>query len=619
MQKIDYNNYLDKVYGGWLGKCLGGAMGDRFEGTKSWIEIPPSEMFPEELPPNDDFDLQALWLRVLEEKGPNFTSEDLAEAFVQDCWYTFNEYGIFRRNYRIGIHPPYSGSFANQFWETGMGCAIRAEIWAYVNPADAKTAAIFSERDGIIDHTMEAVNAEKMLAGIMADAFFENNLLVLLERHIGFLDKDCITRKNIETAIGAYRQGLSLKDAFTRVCLNGGLTEACDAIINMPIIVLGLLYGDGEMEKTLHATLSCGYDCDSTMATAGSIIGQIIGAKAIPQHLKNHVEDRLVMDIAYRRPEMTISALARDTARLGLLCAKNVVFENAPDLGTAPKWPEPSEQISISYHTLPAIAPGETIRIGASLEGNNLPLEIEVPKEWTVNAVNKNTFDITAPLDVQSWSDHYWFKAKTKDGQYSKKFGIMGAPIWRVLDVIQEPEPPEPEDAYQPTRRFNISHVNPDTTYVDQPIRNMDERYRKMSALLGKPAYLVSRENEIDLKQLIGLRGSYISYLDRKVAVTSDQDAFISIGHTEPFQLYLNGELVAESKEARPWAPFNKNAAVRLKQGENHFVLKYVQRSDNAHLTFAIRERNVTNGERRGLSSPNHQDLMIGLTDVINI
>ena len=56
--RISYERYLDQILGGWIGKSMGGAVGARFEGNKSWIEIEPAEMVPEQMPPNADLDPQ---------------------------------------------------------------------------------------------------------------------------------------------------------------------------------------------------------------------------------------------------------------------------------------------------------------------------------------------------------------------------------------------------------------------------------------------------------------------------------------------------------------------------------------------------------------------------------
>ena len=107
--QLDYKDYLDKVLGGWIGKSIGGALGARFEGIKAWIDLDFDEIIPDTIPPNDDLDLQVLWLKVLEEKGPALTSDDLAKAWLDGCWYPFNEYGNFRRNFRNGVKPPWTG------------------------------------------------------------------------------------------------------------------------------------------------------------------------------------------------------------------------------------------------------------------------------------------------------------------------------------------------------------------------------------------------------------------------------------------------------------------------------------------------------------------------------
>lgn len=189
---ITYDDYLDRILGGWIGKSVGGTVGARFEGYKEWIDIDPRDMFPEEIPPNDDLDLQVVWLKVLEEKGAALTSDDLARAWIDHCWYPFNEYGTFRRNWRLGIHPPISGSYDNEFWETGMGCPIRSEIWGYVFPGAPDLAAAFAEKDGTLDHTEQSVGAEKMLSAMASTAFFVHDV-----------------RRLIGMAIAAYQDRLS--------------------------------------------------------------------------------------------------------------------------------------------------------------------------------------------------------------------------------------------------------------------------------------------------------------------------------------------------------------------------------------------------------------------------
>jgi hypothetical protein len=56
-----------------------------------------------------------------------------------------------------------------------------------------------------------------------------------------------------------------------------------DVPSNIGIVALGLLYGEGDFEKSLCLTVNCGEDTDCTAATVGSIFGVIHGAAAIPQ------------------------------------------------------------------------------------------------------------------------------------------------------------------------------------------------------------------------------------------------------------------------------------------------------------------------------------------------
>ncbi len=73
MRKISYEQYLDKIWGGWVGKCAGGILGAPIEGFKCFHSIQFSEELFKTNYPNDDLDLQVLWLDLVKKKGPGLT------------------------------------------------------------------------------------------------------------------------------------------------------------------------------------------------------------------------------------------------------------------------------------------------------------------------------------------------------------------------------------------------------------------------------------------------------------------------------------------------------------------------------------------------------------------
>ena len=166
MRTISYQAYLDKIYGCYIGKAVSGNIGAPYEGVKMPLELTfQPEMIDCSLP-NDDLDLQVLWLDVLEQKGEHFSAFDLLDRFVNHCAYSPGEYAVMRKNYKRGIYPPYSGRFCNDYYREGMGCPIRSEIWGCVSVGNMDLASEFASRDGQIDHYGESIWAERFLAAL---------------------------------------------------------------------------------------------------------------------------------------------------------------------------------------------------------------------------------------------------------------------------------------------------------------------------------------------------------------------------------------------------------------------------------------------------------------------
>ncbi|MEA3345474.1 MAG: ADP-ribosylglycohydrolase family protein [Chloroflexota bacterium] len=635
--RISYDEYYDHILGGWIGKSMGGAVGARFEGYKDWIEISPQEMFPEELPPNDDLDIQVLWLKVLEERGAAITSDDMAEAWLKWCWYPFNEYGTFRRNWRLKIHAPDSGRYDNEFWETGEGCPIRSEIWGYVFPDAPDLAARYAEMDGTLDHSEQSVGAEKMLSAMASMAFFLPDVRRLAENFIHYLPPESRIERLTRAAFQAYDDGLSLRDARQRLLALGGHPEACDSRLNIPFTFLGLLYGENNLEQTLLSALKCGYDTDCTLASSGALIGQILGASRIPDALKDPIGDQLVMGIEYNREEMTLSALARDTARVGALLAEElktgVTFTDSPPLAPFPAAAVPPRtSMRVEYDGLPCAAPGRavsvTIHASGELPSEGAELSINAPPGWeslpkSAIASDKRSsahFVLRPRADLEALPMRNIFTARLSDAalrpqaeETSYEFGVAGAGLWKLLGVYFDPLPPEdrPELA---RRKFQHHFVALEKEYIAEPRPDVDALFKHWSHLLGKPAVIVSSERRIDPSQVIGLQGEYCIYCARTVISPAERDAYFVVGNNDGFRIYLNGEKVMECEEQTWWTPFNHATKVHLRKGENVILVKLLKRGERLDFSFGIREYTPDHKWRPG-GGHNVEDWVVDTSD----
>ena len=96
---LAYADYYDKVYGCFLGKCIGGTAGGPAEGRKELLDFPLNEELLHKCLPNDDLDLQILWLELIETKGFDITARDMADEFYQKVPYGPGEYAYFQKNY----------------------------------------------------------------------------------------------------------------------------------------------------------------------------------------------------------------------------------------------------------------------------------------------------------------------------------------------------------------------------------------------------------------------------------------------------------------------------------------------------------------------------------------
>jgi ADP-ribosylglycohydrolase len=303
---INREEYRKKVLGCWMGKNIGGTIGAPFEWKRQVNDV---SFYTQDLKgepmPNDDLDIQLVWLVALEEKGVEIDSQTLGEywnIFVTPHWV---EYGNAKINMRMGLLPPLSGTFNNDFKDS-CGAYIRSEIWACITPGCPSLAARYAYEDAIIDHgNGEGTFAEVFCATLESAAFVESDLRKLIDIGLSYIPADCAVAGAVKQAMADFDAGktwreardhmiekyrgrmfLSSRDHISDEDYAKGWGEGklgWDVPSNIGITVIGLLWGAGDFAKTLTTAVNCGEDTDCTAATAASILGIMRGIDTIPE------------------------------------------------------------------------------------------------------------------------------------------------------------------------------------------------------------------------------------------------------------------------------------------------------------------------------------------------
>lgn len=321
--KLDFNTYKDKVKACWIGKNIGGTMGTPYEGVRDVLDIKGFSTPKNVVLPNDDLDLQLIWLHALEQVGPQaINAANLGEFWLNFIPPNWNEYGIGKANMRLGLTPPLAGDYNNN-WRDSNGAWIRTEIWASVAPGAPELAARFAIEDAKVDHGAgEGTFAAAFVAAMQSAAFAIGDLRECINIGLCAIPESSRMAQSIKLVIDSYESGKSWIDARNAIFeansdIGNGWFEAPS---NVAYAVLGMLYGEGDFKKSMITAINCGDDTDCTGATVGSTLGILYGTAGIPSDWAEHIGDDIVT-ISISRGQDAKTLPATCTALTERVCA----------------------------------------------------------------------------------------------------------------------------------------------------------------------------------------------------------------------------------------------------------------------------------------------------------
>ena len=278
---MDTDLLRKKIIGCWLGKSVGGTLGGPFEGLDGPFSLTFYDPVPTSMLPNDDLDLQVVWLERLLQSNGVLTARTLADAWLEQVHFYPDEYGVCINNLERGIYPPLSGCFDNPF-RAGMGCAIRTEIWACLAPGNPDLAAALASEDSCVDHAGDGLYAARFFAALESLAFVCNDRDKLLNEALSRIPAECrVARAITDTCVWWAELG-DWAAVRRRILDNYGVENWTDVAPNLAFTVLGWLAGNGDFGASICAAVNCGCDADCTGASLGALLG-ILDPDGIPE------------------------------------------------------------------------------------------------------------------------------------------------------------------------------------------------------------------------------------------------------------------------------------------------------------------------------------------------
>ena len=285
----------EKIMGCWLGKAVGGTLGQPYEGVLGPLELDFYDPVPEDMIPNDDLDLQVLWACVLDKMAePIVDRQIIGRAWLEHVNFPWDEYGVCIRNMRNGIMPPFSGSHDNWFID-GLGAAIRSELWACIAPGNPELAAAYAYEDACTDHACDGIYAEMFLAAMESLAFVNNSLDACIDAGLAVIPADsrmhqalCDTRKWAAEHDDSFVVRQMILDKYAS-------KNFTDAVMNVPLFLLSVLHGKGDFSKTICLAVNFGRDADCTTASAGAFLG-ILNPDSIESRWLEPIGRKLVIN-----------------------------------------------------------------------------------------------------------------------------------------------------------------------------------------------------------------------------------------------------------------------------------------------------------------------------------
>jgi hypothetical protein len=314
IRRLPAKEYLDKMKAGWIGQIIGVTWGAPTEGKFKTImpaeKVPP---FRDDLVNQafnqDDLYVEMTFLRSLEEYGLDVSIRqagiDFANAEYQ-LWVA-NKAG--RSNLRKGIAPPDSSHPSFHKSAGAIDYQIEADYSGLIAPGMPSIVISLGEKFGRLMNYGDGVYAGQFIGALYAEAFFEKDVLKLIDAGLRAIPPKSMYAGMVRDMLAWRRQNpdnwektWALVDAKYRQDRNYYVSPL-DVKLEGAFVLMGLLYGAGDPDKTIVISMRCGSDSDCNPSSAAGILFTSLGLANLPDRYSRRLDEtKIFSHTAYDFP-----------------------------------------------------------------------------------------------------------------------------------------------------------------------------------------------------------------------------------------------------------------------------------------------------------------------------
>lgn len=253
--------------------------------------------------PDDDINYTVLALLLLEDKGADLRTEDVARAWLR-LLPAGTTWTAERWAYRVlldnmddefvnGEAPGFDLALCSESgYNEWIGARIRADLYGWVCPGRPALAAELASRDAALSHRGEGVHGAAFVAALAAAIPVSEGLTDATDIALRFIPRDC----GAANAVRFGRELAKSSSAVDRLHAKYEGLSPVHTVNNLALVVWALCSSENDFSAAIGNAVSAGWDTDCNGATVGGLFG--LTGKPIPESWTGPWQGRVGVSLA---------------------------------------------------------------------------------------------------------------------------------------------------------------------------------------------------------------------------------------------------------------------------------------------------------------------------------